>query len=45
MTMWLGTPLRPGDDITVTYFGTSLHDVDGNPLEAFTTTLTTTPQN
>ncbi|MDE0171634.1 MAG: S8 family serine peptidase [bacterium] len=41
MTLTLGTPIQPGDDVTVTFFGGTLKDTDGTPVAAFTTTFTT----
>ena len=41
MTLTLGTPIQPGDEVTVTFFGGTLKDTDGTPVAAFTTTLTT----
>ncbi len=41
LTLTLGTPVRAGDDVTVTYWG-GLHNTDNTPIAEFTTTLTTT---
>ena len=41
LTLLLGTAIRPGDEVTVTFFG-GLSDTGGAPVGEFTTTLTTT---
>ena len=44
VTLTLGTPVRPGDEVTVSYFGNSLQNTDGTTVEGFTTTITTAPR-
>ncbi|MDE0437324.1 MAG: S8 family serine peptidase [bacterium] len=45
MTLTLGTPIQPGDDVTVTFFGGTLKDTDGTSVAAFTATLATTARD
>ncbi|MYB72885.1 MAG: hypothetical protein F4X68_02830 [Acidimicrobiia bacterium] len=46
VTLHLGTAIRPGDEVTVTYFGgNSLQDTDSTPIADFTTALTTTARD
>ena len=44
VTLTLGTPVRAGDEVTVTCYG-GLHSTDRTPMADFTVTLTTTQRD
>ncbi len=42
ITLTLGTPARAGNEVSVTYWGSTLRDTHNAPIAGFTTALTTT---
>ncbi len=43
LTLTLAAPIAPGDDATISYYG-GLNNINGTPLETFSSTFTTTEQ-